>query len=54
MSFTDVVTRTVTINMIIQDPQKLAQLGLPSIDFGEDIISKGNAASQALFAVPEE
>ena len=53
MSFTDVVTRTITINMIIQDPQKLVQLGLPSIDFGEDVINKGDVASQALFDVPE-
>lgn len=53
MSFTDVVTRTVTINMVIKDQSKMSQLGLEPIDFGEDVLSKGDIVSEALFSVPE-
>lgn len=42
-AFADVVTRSLTINEMIQNPHMLVMLGMSQIDFGEDV--RTNAAT---------
>ncbi|KAH6890529.1 hypothetical protein B0T10DRAFT_322182 [Thelonectria olida] len=43
LSFQDVVTRSVTINEMIQNPQMLVMLGLSRIDFGDNVRERSRA-----------
>lgn len=53
MSFTDVVTRTLTINEIINKPQMMAVFGQPAVEFGDDVKAKAQAAQEAIMSLPE-
>ncbi|KAI5459838.1 hypothetical protein BGZ63DRAFT_405786 [Mariannaea sp. PMI_226] len=48
LCFNDVVTRSITINEMIQMPQMLVMLGLSRIDFGDDIRTQSRAVSEAI------
>ncbi|KFH41793.1 hypothetical protein ACRE_074870 [Hapsidospora chrysogenum ATCC 11550] len=52
-SFFDVVTRTITINKILEKPSELTMMGMPSIEFNDDIKAKGQAVQDAIMSVPE-
>lgn len=47
LSFQDVVTRSVTINEMIQNPQILVMLGLSRIDFGDNVKSRSRALAES-------
>lgn len=53
MSFTDVVTRTITINEIIRAPAMLALMGQGPIDFGDEVKAKGKDVQEAIMSLPE-
>lgn len=53
MSFTDVVTRTITINEIIHKPAMLSMFGPGLSDFGEDVRTKSMAVQDAIMSLPE-
>jgi hypothetical protein len=46
LSFQDVVTRSVTINEMIQNPQMLVMLGLSRIDFGDNVRERSRALGE--------
>ena len=52
-SFFDVVTRTITINKILEKPSELTMMGMPPIEFNDDIKAKGQAVQDAIMSVPE-
>ncbi|KAG5752010.1 hypothetical protein H9Q69_002315 [Fusarium xylarioides] len=47
-SYTDVCTRTITINEMIQNPRMLVMLGLSNVDFGSAIQEKSAAVKEAI------
>lgn len=47
-SYTDVCTRTITINEMIQNPRMLVMLGLSNVDFGAAIQGKSAAVKEAI------
>lgn len=47
-SYTDVCTRTITINEMIQNPRMLVMLGLSNVDFGSAIQEKSEAVKEAI------
>ncbi|KAF5633063.1 hypothetical protein F52700_6164 [Fusarium sp. NRRL 52700] len=47
-SYTDVCTRTITINEMIQNPRMLVMLGLSNVDFGPAIQEKSAAVKEAI------
>ncbi|KAG4262246.1 hypothetical protein FPRO03_11119 [Fusarium proliferatum] len=47
-SYTDVCTRTITINEMIQNPRMLVMLGLSNVDFGAAIQEKSAAVKEAI------
>ncbi|KAM0562476.1 hypothetical protein ACHAPJ_002166 [Fusarium lateritium] len=47
-SFTDVCTRTVTIDEMIQNPRLLVMLGLSNVDFGDTIQQRSRAVREAI------
>ncbi|KAM0436020.1 hypothetical protein ACHAPT_002912 [Fusarium lateritium] len=48
LSFTDVCTRSITIDEMIQNPRMLVMLGLPNLDFGETIRERSRALKEAV------
>ncbi|KAF4123197.1 hypothetical protein GMORB2_6747 [Geosmithia morbida] len=53
ISFTDVVTRTLTINQVVQNPEMLNALGQGVIDFDDDVRAKSKAVQDAIMSLPE-
>ncbi|KAF5983304.1 hypothetical protein FCOIX_3293 [Fusarium coicis] len=47
-SYTDVCTRTITINEMIQNPRMLVMLGLSHVNFGSAIQEKSAAVKEAI------
>ncbi|KAF9761787.1 hypothetical protein IL306_003690 [Fusarium sp. DS 682] len=47
-SYTDVFTRSITINEMIQNPRMLVMLGLSNVDFGPAIQEKSKAVKDAM------
>lgn len=54
MAFTDVLTRTITINKIVNHPTMMNIPGQPAIDFGNDIKLKSQAVQDAILNLPDE
>ncbi|CAG9996546.1 unnamed protein product [Clonostachys byssicola] len=53
MSFTDVLTRTLTINKIVTTPSMMAIMGQPNIEFGDDVKTKSQELQDAILSIPE-
>lgn len=53
MAFTDVLTRTITINKIVNHPKMMAIPGQETIDFGDEIKLKSQAVLDAILNLPE-
>lgn len=54
MAFTDVLTRAITINKIVNLPAMMAIPGQPTIDFGNEIKLKSQAVQDAILNLPDE
>ncbi|KAF5018083.1 hypothetical protein F66182_9958 [Fusarium sp. NRRL 66182] len=50
LSFTDVCTRTITIDEMIQNPRMLVMLGMSNVDFGDAIREQSRAVKEAIKA----
>ncbi|KXX79824.1 hypothetical protein MMYC01_203302 [Madurella mycetomatis] len=48
--WTDVMTRSMTINMMMTDRAMLMLMGLPDVDFGDEVKGKASAVVEALEA----
>ncbi|KAJ4324164.1 hypothetical protein N0V84_003997 [Fusarium piperis] len=48
LSFTDVLTRAITIDEMIQNPRMLVMLGLSNIDFGDNVRERSRALKETL------
>lgn len=48
LSFTDVCTRSITINEMIQNSRMLVMLGLPHVEFGETVQDRSRALKEAI------
>jgi hypothetical protein len=53
MSFTDVLTRTLTINKIVTTPSMMAIMGQPNIEFGDNVKAKSQELQDAILSIPE-
>lgn len=53
MCWTDVITRTLTINQIIQKPLPLAFMGSGIIDFGDEIRNRSKEVQEEILSLPE-
>jgi hypothetical protein len=53
MAFTDVLTRTITINKIVNQPGLMSIPGQEMIDFGDEIKLKSQAVQDAILNLPE-
>jgi len=47
-SFEDVISRSVTIDSIVENPRMLTLMGLPQVNFGADIVAKSEAVIRAV------
>lgn len=54
MSFTDVLTRTITINKIVNLPAMMAIPDQPIIDFGDEIKLKSQSVQDAILNLPDD
>lgn len=54
MSFADVVTRSITVDKIINDPKMLSMMGGETVDFGDEVKTRSKEVVDGIMGLKDD